>query len=67
VRSFEPLNPGTSDRKALVAKVSPRLPTKVRGATTRGIEIENLADEKNFYVFKKKTNGAQRPPEKALA
>lgn len=24
-----------------------------RGATARGIEIETLADEKNFYVFKK--------------
>jgi hypothetical protein len=25
-----------------------------RGATLRGLEIETLADEKNFYVFKKK-------------
>lgn len=24
-----------------------------RGATAKGIEIETLADEKNFYVFKK--------------
>jgi hypothetical protein len=25
-----------------------------RGATSKGLEIETLADEKNFYVFKKK-------------
>ena len=24
-----------------------------RGATGKGLEIETLADEKNFYVFKK--------------
>lgn len=24
-----------------------------RGATAKGLEIETLADEKNFYVFKK--------------
>lgn len=24
-----------------------------RGATTRGLEVETLADEKNFYVFKR--------------
>jgi hypothetical protein len=29
-----------------------------RGAIANGIEIETLADEKNFYVFKKKTNDA---------
>ncbi len=29
-----------------------------RAAITNGIEIETLADEKNFYVFKKKANGA---------
>jgi hypothetical protein len=29
-----------------------------RGAIAKGIDIETLADEKNFYVFKKKTNGA---------
>ena len=27
-----------------------------RGATARGLEIETLADEKNFYVFKKETD-----------
>jgi hypothetical protein len=27
-----------------------------RGATAKGLEIETLADEKNFYVFKKKTD-----------
>ena len=25
-----------------------------RGATAKGLEIETIADEKNFYVFKKK-------------
>jgi hypothetical protein len=29
-----------------------------RGASAKGLEIETLADEKNFYVFKKKTDGA---------
>ena len=28
-----------------------------RGAAARGIEIETLADEKNFYVFKKSGDG----------
>jgi hypothetical protein len=47
----ELLNPGTSGRKALVAIGSPRLATKDRGAIANRIEIETLADEKNFYVF----------------
>jgi hypothetical protein len=25
-----------------------------RGATAKGLEIETIADEKNFYVFKRK-------------
>jgi hypothetical protein len=29
-----------------------------RGAKATGLEIETLADEKNFYVFKKKANRA---------
>jgi len=29
-----------------------------RGAKAVGLEIETLADEKNFYVFKKKTKSA---------
>jgi hypothetical protein len=31
-----------------------------RGATAKGLEIETLADEQNFYVFKKAADASRR-------